>query len=89
MLGIPAALVYLGFTGDTGIQGMSDPFADDSDWGRAFESYIEGTFPLDLFEQLHDLGPAPVWLLSRSRPIIEESPPRQSREHARPDDLNR
>jgi len=75
MLGFPVVLVYLGFTGDFGIQDVGLPFSDNSDWNNAFATYLDGTFPLDLFEDRLDLGPAPVRLLSRSRPVIGVSPP--------------
>ncbi|MGO9019413.1 MAG: hypothetical protein ACLQVJ_13800 [Syntrophobacteraceae bacterium] len=74
MLEIPVVLLYLGFTGDFGIQDAGIPFSDNSDWNNAFATYLDGIFPLDLFERRLDLGPAPVWLLSRSRPAIEVSP---------------
>jgi hypothetical protein len=74
MLGFPVVLVYLGFTGDFGIQDVGAPFINDSDWHSAFSTYLEGIFPLGLFERRLDVGPAPVWSLSRSRPVIEVSP---------------
>lgn len=74
MLGFPVVLVYLGFTGDEGIQNVADQFSDDKSWQSAFYSHIERIFPKELFERRLDLGAAPVWLLSRSRPVIKESP---------------
>jgi hypothetical protein len=82
MLGFPVVLVYLGFTGDNGIRDVGDPFSDDRNWQSAFASYIDRTFPIELFEQPLDLRPARVWLLSRSRPIIEVSPQRIPRDTA-------
>jgi len=88
-LGIPVALVYLGFAGDEGIRDAGTPFADDADWQAAFREHLRDhhgreIVPLDLLERrLEVLSPAtddpvPVWLLSRSRPVIEVSPPRGS-----------
>jgi len=74
MLGFAVALLYLGFTGDEGIRNVGSPFEDEDDWNHAFLAYAEGTVPLDLFERRIDLGPAPVWLTSRSRPVLEVSP---------------
>lgn len=70
MLGFPTVLVYLGFIGDRDIQDVGAAFADEMDWQRAFAAYIDRTFPLDLFDRRLDLGPAPVWLLARSRAVI-------------------
>jgi len=74
MLGFPVILVYLGFTGDEGIRNVGAPFIDSLDWQKAFAEYLDGKFPMELFERRLDLGPAAVWLLSRSRPVIEVSP---------------
>jgi hypothetical protein len=73
-LGIPVVLVYLGFTGDEGIREAGAPFADARDWQQAFGRYVQGTVPLDLFERRLEIAGCPVWLLSRSRPVIEMSP---------------
>jgi hypothetical protein len=74
MLGLPVVLLYLGFTGDEGIRDAGAPFADDKDWQRAFRQYAEGTVPSDLFDRRLDLGSSPIWLVSRSRSILEVSP---------------
>ncbi len=74
MLGFPVVLVYLGFIRDEGIHDVGDPFADDQDWKRAFSDYAGSIVPLKLFDRRIDLGPAPVWLVLRSRPILEVSP---------------
>ena len=74
MFGFPVVLVYLGFTGDEGIRDVGDPFVDDQDWKLAFFEYADSIVPLELFDRRIDLGPAPVWLVSRSRPVLEVSP---------------
>ncbi len=73
MLGFPVVLLYLGFTGDEGIRDVGEPFADDDDWQRAFIQYSRAIVPPDLFNRRIELGHSPVWLLSRSMPIIELS----------------
>jgi len=73
MLGFPVVLMYLGFIGDKGIRDAGAPFSNDDDWQRAFRQYTEATVPLDLFDRRFTLGGALVWLVSRSRPIIEVS----------------
>lgn len=75
-LGIPVVLVYLGFTGDVGIADAGRPFADDADWRRAFSAYATGVIPLGVFEQRLEIEGVPVWLLSRTRQVLESSPPR-------------
>jgi hypothetical protein len=77
-LGIPVVLVYLGFTGDGGIADAGQPFADDTDWLRAFAAYTSGVVPLGVFEQRLEIEGVPVWLLSRTRQVLESSPPRPS-----------
>ena len=72
-LGIPVVLIYLGFTGDEGIRDAGEPFADDADWQTAFRQYAATTVPLDLLDRRLDIGPAPVWLLSRSRRVLAQS----------------
>lgn len=75
MFGFPVVLVYLGFTRDEGIRDVGDPFIDDQDWKRAFSKYAGSIVPLELFDRRINLGPAPVWLVSRSCPVLEISPP--------------
>ncbi len=74
-LGIPVVLLYLGFTGDEGIRDAGLPFADDADWQSAFAEHVEGVVPLELFDGRRKAGSKPVWLVLRSRPVIEASPP--------------
>jgi hypothetical protein len=76
-LGIPVVLMYLGFTGDEGIRDAGEPFKDDADWQRAFRQYADASIPADLFDRRLAFGSTPVWLLSRSQPVIEQSPSRQ------------
>jgi hypothetical protein len=75
-LGIPTILVYLGFSGDNGIVDAGAPFRDSAHWGDVFAEYAYSLVPKDLFERRIDCGKASTWLLVRTRPIIEVSPPR-------------
>lgn len=75
-LGVPTVVVYLGFTGDTGIADVGEPFIGPEDWVRAFAAYASPANALGLFERRHLFSGTPLWLLSRSRPVIEVSPPR-------------
>ena len=73
-LGIPTALIYLGFLGDEGISDVGQPFADDADWRETFWSHAAPIVPEELFERRLDVGNAPAWFLVRSRRILESSP---------------
>ena len=75
-LGVPVVLLYLGFTGDVGLGPSLPPFVDDADWHTAFDAYSADAIPSELFERRLEVGSTPLWLLSRSRSIIELSPPR-------------
>ena len=77
-MGIPVVLMYLGFTGDTGTRDAGAPSADDADWQKAFAAYTKGIFPSRLLNRRLDVGKAPVWVVSRSRPVIESSAPANS-----------
>jgi hypothetical protein len=76
-LGIPTALVYLGFLGDEGIDGVGPHFEGDDHWRRAFEAHANLVNAGALF---HDeptyLGNTTAWFLVRSRAVLRQSPPR-------------
>lgn len=72
-LGIPVVLQYLGFTGDDGIRNVGKPFADATDWQEAFAAYVSDVFPIDLTDKRMEVGSVPIWVVSRSRQIIEVS----------------
>ncbi|MBE0418357.1 MAG: hypothetical protein IBX63_11385 [Coriobacteriia bacterium] len=78
ILGVPTVLLYLGFTGDYGIVDAGAPFVDDADWQHAFSGYSASAWPPDLLDRRIDVGGTPVWVVSRSKPVIESSPPRSS-----------
>jgi hypothetical protein len=74
-LGVPTVLVYLGFLGDDGIVDAGQPFTDQSHWESVFGSYAYSVVPKELFEKRIDCGSAPIWILIRSRRVIEMSEP--------------
>lgn len=78
-LGIPTILLYLGFTGDTGIADVGTPFADDAHWQSVFQQHLAAVCPLSVLSAPIDVGPAPFWVLSRSRPALNVSPERTRR----------
>lgn len=79
-LGVPTVLVYLGFLGDAGIADVGLPFSDETHWQAAIRQYMAGVLPPDFAECPLDCGAAAMQLLIRSRPVIEVSPHRPSRD---------
>jgi hypothetical protein len=77
-LGIPTVLVYLGFTGDSGIRDAGEPFADAAAWQHAFANYCAGVVPPEMFERPLAIGDTRAWLLVRSLPVREASPSRRT-----------
>lgn len=75
-LGIPTVLVYLGFTGDSGIVDAGDPFTDEAAWRAEVQRYSGGVVPSELFEAPIETDGARAWVLVRARPVTEVSPPR-------------
>jgi hypothetical protein len=76
-LGVSVVLVYLGFTGDAGIADAGKPFANPANWQAAFGSYAADCGALKLFGRRHEVAGTPVWLLARSRRVLEGSPARR------------
>lgn len=74
-LGIPTVLVYLGFTGDSGIDDVGPRIIDEADWRAAFNAHAKDIIPTSMLEKKLDLGGAPAWLLIRSRPVKTPSKP--------------
>lgn len=74
-LGIPTVLVYLGFVGDTGIADVGDPFIDDGHWQRIFREKLLDVCPNPqrLLERAIGTSKESMWVLCRSRPVLELS----------------
>ena len=79
-LSVPTVLVYLGFLGDAGIADIGPPFDDEKHWQATIRQYMAGVLPPDFAERPLDCGTATMQLLIRSRPVIEVSPRRPSRD---------
>jgi hypothetical protein len=76
-LGIPTALVYLGFLGDEGMSGVGPHFDGEEHWRRAFEAHANLVNARALFQDEPTyLGNTPAWFLVRSRSVLRQSPPR-------------
>jgi hypothetical protein len=71
--GTPVILVYLGFTGDSGIADVGEPLHDDAHWRRVFEDHMNGVLPPEFLEREIDCGAASMHMLVRSRPVLEPS----------------
>jgi hypothetical protein len=69
-LGVPMVLVYLGFYRD---EGITAPFKNEAHWYECFTKHADPVVPIDLFEKKIQCGTAPMWLLCRSRQILEMS----------------
>ena len=75
-LGIPVVLVYLGFTGDEGIREVNrDPIMDAEHWNKLFRSHLELVCPCSVLDSPLTVGDGRLWLICRSRPVLENSPP--------------
>jgi len=72
-LGIPTAVVYLGFTGDEGIANAGRPFIDDADWLRVFRDKCLKVCPAPMHSPIQT-DKAPFWIVARSREVLESSP---------------
>jgi len=73
-LGLPVALVYLGFTGDVGIGSAGRPFSDHEDWLRVFNGKCMKVWPAPPTFPIQTSN-APLWIVTRSRQVLESSPP--------------
>jgi hypothetical protein len=72
-LGVPTIVMYLGFSGASGREDEGEPFRDTAHWNEAFAAYAHSLIPEELFERRIDCSAEPMWLLVRSRPVIEIS----------------
>jgi len=72
-LGIPTAVVYLGFTGDEGIAEAGRPFIDHADWLRVFRDKCLKVCPAPMHSPIQT-DKAPFWIVARSREVLESSP---------------
>lgn len=78
-LGIPTVVIYLGFLGDTGVANVGPPFYDDDHWQRTFGSHLAEVCREDICGAGVETSDAKFWLLVRSRPVLEISPPPERR----------
>jgi hypothetical protein len=72
-LGIPTALIYLGFIGDDRIGTDDHRLRTPSDWYSAFDAHTAEHFPADQQGRQIDCGAAGFWLLVRDLPVLRQS----------------
>jgi hypothetical protein len=70
-LGLPVALLYLGFYGDSG---LTAAFTCPADWEEVFTAYASSILDNAGHEAHFVIGQAPVWILTRSRKVLSDSP---------------
>lgn len=68
---VPVVLVYLGFTGDTGMRGA---FASGEQWSEGVRVHFAGVNAESLLERKTMVDGTPLWVLARSREVISVSP---------------
>lgn len=69
--GIPTILLYLGFTGDTGLRA---PLRDEAEWQAHFRSHLAAVCPSGIGEEPIRGGAAEFRVLCRARRVLEPSP---------------
>jgi hypothetical protein len=78
-MGIPTALIYLGFIGDENIAIDPHRLVVASDWQSAFDLHSAEHFPVALQSRPIDCGTASFWVLVRDLPVLNQSPKTESR----------
>jgi hypothetical protein len=81
-MGIPVILVYLGFTGDEGIQDVGTPLRDHAHWETLMRTYTRGVLPDGFVERSLYCGKSHMRMLLRSMPVIEQSKTGKADNHA-------
>ena len=80
-LGIPTVLVYLGFTGDSGISDVGLPLGGHRHWQEVLLEHAAPVVPEQFWGRRINVGNTSMWPLIRSLPVREVSasmPPRVS-----------
>jgi hypothetical protein len=78
-MGIPVALIYLGFIGDAAISCAEDCFHEAAQWRKAFLGHAAEHFPARLYDREINSGAASFWFLFRELPVLRQSPPIEHR----------
>jgi hypothetical protein len=75
-LGIPNALMYLGFTGDDGLAPQLTPFRYDQHWRDTFAAHASPILPSKSADCEFSVRGMTAYVLVRSRPVFGQSQPR-------------
>lgn len=78
-LGVPVALVYLGFIGDATIAAPQHCFSGPADWTNSFTERTAQMFPTTAIGSKIICGAAPFWLLLAHLDALRQSPPPSQR----------
>ena len=78
-LGIPVAMIYLGFIGDNAISRPGEFFHSSDHWQDAFRRHTAEHFPAAMQGRRIDCGAASFWLLVRELQVLRQSPPLEQR----------
>lgn len=78
-LGVPVALLYLGFLGDRSISSTKDCFLTSKDWMDAFHGHAGEHLPVEFHDREIRCGAASFWLLVRELQVLRQSPPLERR----------
>lgn len=73
-MGVPIVLIYLGFTGDSGIADAGPPLRDPVHWRSLMCSYTAGVLPETFIDRRLPCGKAGMRMIVRSRLVLEASP---------------
>lgn len=65
-LGIPTALIYLGFLNATEMIDQGQPFSNSTAWDKCIRSHAKEIVPENAWERRLDIGGTPLWFLIRS-----------------------
>jgi hypothetical protein len=73
-MGIPTALLYLGFVGDDGLDGGLKPFKDHREWLDAFNDHVSSILPSKAADLAFTVNRTRAYILVRSRHVLSQSP---------------
>ena len=73
-LGVPVALIYLGFIGNSSISHPGDFFDTSNHWRDTFGIHTQQCFPAKMHNRKIDCGDASFWLLLFDLPVGRLSP---------------
>lgn len=74
-MGIPAVVIYLGFTGDHGMAEQGEPLRDANHWRETVLDHTREILPKEFWEREISIQGTPLWLLIRARPCARQSAP--------------